>query len=951
VGPYESGAVEGLIERDAELATVMRLLVSVGGGTGAVLFVDGAPGVGKSELLAAVETLAQTRGLGVLRARASEFESEMAFGVARQLLEPMLRGANRVDRRRLLDGLAHVGARALGLDSGEAPADRFAAIHGLYWLCANRCELGPLVVLVDDLQWADDPSLAWLGYLARRTRELAALVVLGLRSGDPESGRAELASLLADAAIERLRLRPLSSSGVAALVRSRLDATADEEFCLMCSELTGGNPMFVIELLESAREEGLPTRSESTPALRQIAPSAVGTSVLARLGRSGTEGVALAQAVAILGPGSEVGLAAELAQLDPETAELAADRLAEAQILAPSRPLEFFHPLIAAAVTEDLAPGARRLAHRRAATLVDRDGPIGRVAAHLLASAPAGDSWATERLCSAAREALDRGAPEIAASYLRRALGEGGQDAARGELLLMLGTAEWRAGQPDALGHLEQALAEVASDRAQVIAASDLLAFAFAVSDQNERGVEVLRSARAAMGDVDPALAMRLDARIARIGMRNEQTAPAAIELAESLRARLDDVVDPPVHLLVGLALYAARANRSSEAQSLAERAVACKPYPPPLDICMPLIIVLMLVECYDDVRRLCHDLIVPARRQGAIWERVGIAVWRACASLETGALADAEADARWALERAEGMRRVLAVGVLVRVLIERDALDAAEETLRLCSDPSASRSVDGARFFAARGRLRHVQGRLEEALDDLLESGRRCERLGLVMLGDAPWRAEAALVQAALGKTDEARRIAAEQLDLAREFGRPRMLGISLRVCGLVEDHDQGLSLLAEAVETLEHSESPLELAAALTEYGAALRRAGHRVEARTVLGRGLDLAHHLGARRISARARSELVAAGAKPRRDAITGRDALTAAELRVARLAAEGLTNRAIAQALVITTMTAKAHLSRTYRKLGITRRDQLADALAVALGSPGERSDEPVAVTS
>ncbi len=951
MGPYASGAGERLIERDAELATVMRLLVSVGGGTGAVLFVDGAPGVGKSELLAAAGTLAQTRGLGVLRARASEFESEMAFGVARQLLEPMLRAANRVDRRRLVDGLAHVGARALGLDSGEAPADPFAAIHGLYWLCANRCELGPLVVLVDDLQWADEPSLAWLGYLARRTRELAALVVLGLRSRGPDSGRAELASLLADAASERLSLRPLSSSGVAALVRSRLDATADEEFCLTCSELTGGNPMFVIELLESAREEGLPARSESTPALRQIAPGAVGTSVLARLGRSGTDGVALAQAVAILGPGSEVGLAAELAQLDPETAELAADRLAEAQILAPSRPLEFFHPLIAAAVTEDLAPGARRLAHRRAATLVDRDGPIGRVAAHLLASAPAGDSWVTDRLCSAAREALDRGAPDIAASYVRRALGEGGQDGARGELLLMLGTAEWRAGQPDALEHLEQALAAAGDDTTQVIAASDLLAFAFAVSDQNERGVEVLRSARAAIADVDPRLAMRLDARIARIGMRNELTAPAAIELAESLRARLDDVIDPPVHLLVGLAVYAARANRSSEAHSLAQRAVACKPYPPPLDICMPLIIVLMLVECYDDARRLCHDLIVPARRQGAIWERVGIAVWRAYASVETGALADAEADARWALERAEGMRRVLAVGVLVRVLLERDALDAAEETLRLCPDPSASRSVDGARFFAARGWLRHAQGRLEEALDDLPESGRRCERFGLVMLGDAPWRAEAALVYAALGKTDEARRIAAEQLELAREFARPRMLGMSLRVCGLVENHDQGLSLLAEAVETLERSESPLELARALTDYGAALRRAGHRVKARTVLERGLDLAHHLGARRISARARSELVAAGAKPRRDAITGRDALTAAELRVARLAAEGLTNRAIAQALVITTLTAKAHLSRIYRKLGITRRDQLADALAVELGSPGERGDEPVAVTS
>ena len=223
-------------------------------------------------------------------------------------------------------------------------------------------------------------------------------------------------------------------------------------------------------------------------------------------------------------------------------------------------------------------------------------------------------------------------------------------------------------------------------------------------------------------------------------------------------------------------------------------------------------------------------------------------------------------------------------------------------------------------RFLIARGRLRGAQGRLQEALDDFLECGQRCARLGLLTLSAVPWRAEAALVHAALGDTGEARRLAGEQLELARAFGRPRTLGISLRACGLVEGGETGLELLAEAVKTLERSQSPLELARALSDYGAALRRAGRRVQARTELERALDLAHHWGARRIANQARAELIAAGAKPRRDAITGRDALTAGELRVARLAAEGLTNREIAQALFITTKTAKAHLSRVYRKL-------------------------------
>ena len=344
------------------------------------------------------------------------------------------------------------------------------------------------------------------------------------------------------------------------------------------------------------------------------------------------------------------------------------------------------------------------------------------------------------------------------------------------------------------------------------------------------------------------------------------------------------------------------------------------------------MILTLTLVECYDPLQRLCEDLLAAARRRGAMQETIGILVARASASCDCGALADAEADARWALEGAEGVRRMYAVSEVIRVLIERDALDAAEYELEQCADARASRSIEAARFLIARGRVRGAQGHLQEALDDFLECGQRCEPLGLSIASTFPWRAEAALVHAALGDSGEARRLAGEQLELARAFGRPRTLGISLRVCGLVEGGEPGLELLAEAVKTLERSQSPLELARALSDYGAALRRAGRRVQARAELERALDLAHHMGARRIANQARGELLAAGAKPRRDAITGRDALTAGELRVARLAADGLTNREIAQALFITTKTAKAHLNRVYRKLEITRRGQLAGAL-------------------
>jgi DNA-binding CsgD family transcriptional regulator len=947
-----------LLDRERELAEFGGLIEAAREGFGGLVVVEGPAGIGKTRLLEEAVRTAGAAGVGVLRARGSEFEAGIGFGVARQLFEPMLRTAALEERRRLLDGVARAGARTLGVEHGEPPADRFAAVHGLYWLCANRAELGPFVLVIDDVQWADDPSLAWVGYLARRVVDLPVVLVVGLRSGDPGGERAELAQLVGDGGARRLVLGPLSARAVGEIVRDQLDQSAAESFCVAVSELSGGNPLFARELLAAARQEGLAARDASVSALERLAPAAVGTSVLGRLRRLGPDLVALARAVAVLGAGAEVMLAARLADLDPALAELAADRLAAVQILARSRPLEFFHPLIGAAVLEDIAPGARRVAHRRAATLLtdEREGSLARVAAHLLACGPAGDRWVVTRLEDAAREALEHGAPEIAASYVRRALSEPPADADRAALLLSLGIAEWRAGQPDAIAHLEQALEAADDDLGTLIATCGWLGLAYSVSDRSEQAVDVLERALAVIADTDttaaatawrravaflspmdtPALALGFEASAVLVGLTDERTAPAAVRRAERLRGRLAALRDPPVRVLVILAYYAARSNRAEEARELAERAMAGKPYPPSLDLCSVLILALTVIECYDPLQRVCEDLLAAARRGGATHELAAILLSRATASYDCGALADAEADARWAMERATGRRRIHAVTELVRVQIEHDELDQADTVLARYCDPLPSRSADTVWLLVARGRLRSAQGRLQEALDDFLESGERSGRLGMSMLSAVPWRAEAAVVCGALGDLEEARRLATEQLKLARAFGRPRTLGISLRACGLVEGGEPGLELLGEAVETLERSRSPLELARALTDCGAALRRAGRRVEARVELERALDLAHHCGARRIANQARAELIAAGAKPRRDAITGRDALTAGELRVARLAADGLTNREIAQALFITTKTAKGHLSRVYHKLGITRRGQLPDALTTPL---------------
>jgi DNA-binding CsgD family transcriptional regulator len=183
------------------------------------------------------------------------------------------------------------------------------------------------------------------------------------------------------------------------------------------------------------------------------------------------------------------------------------------------------------------------------------------------------------------------------------------------------------------------------------------------------------------------------------------------------------------------------------------------------------------------------------------------------------------------------------------------------------------------------------------------------------------------------LDERAEARALAAEEVKLSQTHGGPRARGVSLRAAGLVEGGTRGIELLRHAVTVLENSGARIEHARALADLGAALRRAGHRADSREILRTALDLAHRCGAHALSERARTELIAAGGRPRRLVLTGLDSLTASERRVAQLAAAGLANRDIAQQLFITTRTVEGHLTHVYQKLDITSREQLTDAFA------------------
>ena len=349
-------------------------------------------------------------------------------------------------------------------------------------------------------------------------------------------------------------------------------------------------------------------------------------------------------------------------------------------------------------------------------------------------------------------------------------------------------------------------------------------------------------------------------------------------------------------------------------------------------------IVALLWAEQYVEAQLLLDAAIAEARASADGILVLQLLGRRAEVSLRRGDLTAAEADARAVLD-ATGlfaqMLAGLATCVLVEVLVERGAIDEAEHALEPFVSDLQRSSLSAATLRYVRGRLLFAQRRFGAALGDFRAMGDIVAATSAVGPCFQPWRSAAALAALALGELDTARRFSDEEVELARAFGAPRTLGIALRAAGLVAGGHRGEVLLREAIDVLAGSDTCLEHARALTDLGALLRRANRRVEARELLRQAVDTAHHLGAAALAERAETELRATGAKPRRVMLTGLEALTASERRIAELAADGLTNREIAQTLFVTVRTVEGHLTNVFNKLDVRARTELPTALATS----------------
>ncbi|HJQ73948.1 MAG TPA: LuxR C-terminal-related transcriptional regulator, partial [Gaiellaceae bacterium] len=644
--------------------------------------------------------------------------------------------------------------------------------------------------------------------------------------------------------------------------------------------------------------------------------------------------------VAVLGDRAEREQAAALAGLERRQVAPAAAALARVHLLRPEPPFSFVHPLVRNAVYETIPAQDRETEHARAAELLAELGaPSEQIAAQLLLAPPESVPGAIELLRQAASRATAEAGLESAVRYLARALEEPLADDERGELLLELAAVEANLGAPAVIAHLREAVSLLSAPDRQA-EASLALGHALYWAGDEEEGVEVLERALAEHPDLDTELRYRLEAEL----VVNATRLPSQYERARELLTQLDVSLDegPGARVLLAGQAYhettgggdaeraAATALAAWTAMSDEERArnYTAGAY------------ALLRTDRLEDGIRLLDSTIADARRRGAVFHFSSLSMTRAIFHYAHGALVEAEADGRAALEtlpHRDVWFRPAAHGWLAQILVERGAVDEAAGLLDAVEASIASDAFSRAPLLRGRALVEAARGDHRAALARALELGAALAAFGHTNPASSypAWRSLAALEQHALGEKPEALALAREEVDLARAWAVPSALGRALRILGLVEGGDEGIEHIREAVALLESSPARLEHAYALANLGAALRRANQRARARDHLRHALELAQRAGATLLAEEAHEELIAAGARPRRVELSGAAALTPSERRIAAMAAEGMSNREIAQALFVTLRTVEMHLSHAFRKLGVSSRTQLPAALAGA----------------
>ncbi|MGW1055744.1 helix-turn-helix transcriptional regulator [Streptomyces sp. NPDC002521] len=941
-----------LYERDAEIATLTNLVSRAQSGEGGLAAIEGPAGIGKSRLLAELRNLAASSEFHVVSARGMELEHDFAFGIVRQLFEPLL-ATGSAERAQLLSGAAGQAAPVFGAVTADRSGDAdFAIRHGLLCLVCNLCEQRPVLLLVDDLHWADSASLRYLAYLLPRLDTLRVCVVVALRPAEPGTEWHLLERIITDPACWLLRPKALSASAARSLVRDEFakgapGEQAEEAFLAACHSATGGNPLLLKETVADLVLEHVAPRAANAGQVAALGPRAVARWVSLWTRRLPARDMALARAVAVLGEDVPLDQAAALAGLPLSAATQAKADLQRIELLragaghGPHAVIGYSHPVVRTAVYEAMTTDETWKAHREAADLLSRAGAEAeKVAAHLLRLPSTAEPRLVPVLMRAAHDACSRGSPQAGATYLRRCLGEVSGRDQRLEVLHQLGRTLQLTDTDASVRYLREALS-LASDIRRRAAIASLLGNGLLLSQCIPQALEVWREALGRLPPDEPDLSARLQADILSVPLFE----PAAPELRRdilrdvgrqrllgpgpTLGGKFLDCVIAGHDVVVGDPRAVPRALRALEDGELLRQAGGATP----LALAWWVLICADLPEALTSLDR----AVAQAYQEGSTSSLTAALTYRALARLRRGCLAEAEADARDAVLASEtagiSLHRLVLGPILADILLEQGRMRPAAEALDWAVGVDAlPRTGLIYHLLLRRARLLRLQANPGEALDAAMAAGDAFVAAGGQNPAVLPWQSEAALCLHLLDRDEEAQPLALEEVRLAHGWSAPVAWGRALRTAGLVHQGEQSTAFLEEAARRLRSTPARLEYAKAAAEYGAALRRGGQRRLSQRILAEALGIARRCGAEPLVEQVIAELKAAGARPGRHAGVGVESLTPSELRVAELAAAGRSNREIAQALFVTPKTVEAHLASSYRKLDITSRRQLADHL-------------------
>ncbi|GAA2794980.1 AAA family ATPase [Crossiella cryophila] len=942
-----------LRERGSELRQMREAVREVASGRGALLHIGGPAGAGRTALARALVELAAAEGALVLRASGAESERDLPIGVVRQLVTPLVYGG--VEAEDTPRGMLAAILEGGGLDqtSEFGPGSLGCFVHGLHATLKRLSATQTVVVVIDDLHWVDEASLRALAFLASRLH--GARLLVAVTTPDAVSERALLIQEILDVTGYRLEARAFTADTTAALVAQRFGPDCDPAFAEVCHEVTGGSPKALLALLDRAVHQRLRGQFTEVPRVRELS-GALRREQLRALLRRDRVVSAFAIATVILAEQATELLLARLSELTPtecRTAKSVLRRVGGALDEIDGRVVPT--AALTKVVSEFIGSAESSRLHRAAADhLAECGAGPEEVAAQLVQVDGMHDRRGLDLLKAAAVSARRRGAPEIAVRYFRRALLDSPpEDGRRAELLVELAATELDAWPAAAKQHLVQAARLLPDHRSRAEALSWM---PLRVSGYDPQLAALLKDVRDKIGPTDGLsghdldVALRLEARWRQAGMPDRKLVATAGERLRELGFDAGRACPAEQELRVVLleAVTLTGEVPSTEVARMARQIVARVPANSvQIGSFMQILPAVLLAADQGDAAGSWLDAVLaharqpsPAAFQSLVQAQCSLAL------LGRGQVARAKEAALHAVDLVGGDTQEMIVSSAVALgavaMVTRD-VDLARRALEITG------SETDLRMYALRRTMRAMlaesAGDHEAALAQILDGGNLLDRAGWRNQAVLPWQCMAAALHHRVGQHAEAMALAEEHQRRALAWGSPNGIARGSHLLGILTPGARGVEHLRQAAELFRQAGNKTELAWTLKRLGKRIQKTSP-AEGERVLAQAGQLAEQLmegrgGAEEGMMASTSQSAVSLDSPVVPAPATR--LTPTEATVAELAARGLGNHEIASRLEISRRAVEKHLTSSYRKLGIERRVQLAEALRAPAGTGGSRS--------